>query len=371
MSQTHRPLAILAIAGLALAAGCSDNNGAPDAVVGPAVAPFQEILDQGLDRYLGQYTPMLSEAEGGVVNHSFGAGDGPLCRDGSEYSMATRDTGSDALLIYLQGGGACWPGLCVGTENVDKGIPATGILDPDLPGNPVGAWNTVFVPYCDGGLHGSDADRDSNGDGTADLPQRGLHNLSAALDVAVTTFPAPRRIVLAGESAGGFGTLFALPLVRHLYPGVPIDLINDSGLGVLRPDDSAFIRQRLADWNMAGVFPASCANCIGEDGHLTDFHKWLLAQDDTLRLSMMSYTRDAVVALTFAQVGGEVFERELLAEMQDLEAAYPDRVRSFIADGSAHTFLLDDLGKTAGGVTVLDWVSAMLAGSDDWVSTSD
>jgi len=37
--------------------------------------------------------------------------------------------------------------------------------------------------------------------------QRGLQNLTAALDIAVTEFPSPSRILLTGVSGGAFGTL--------------------------------------------------------------------------------------------------------------------------------------------------------------------
>ncbi|MCP5131809.1 MAG: vtpJ-therm [Pseudomonadales bacterium] len=371
MPVRNRILSSLAAVSLILAAGCSDSNNSPDPVVGPVAEPFQELIDQGVTRYLGVYSPMVTETEGDIVNYTFGAGDGPLCLDGSEYTMATRDKGSDELVIFLQGGGACWSQLCLATESADKGIPKAGILDPDLAGNPVAEWNTVYLPYCDGGLHASDADSDTDGDGQNDRFQRGLHNLSAALDVAVTTFPSPKRILLTGISAGGFGTTYALPLVRSLYPGIPIEVINDSGLGLARPGEPEFVELLMNDWNMAAFIPASCDNCIGADGHTTDYHKWELAQDDNIRLSMMSYKRDSTIALTFVQVAGEEFEKTLLEETADLEAAFPERMHSFIANGNSHTFLLYDTSITAGGVTVLDWVSAMLDGSPDWVSTSD
>ena len=371
MHAHQQIVSALTLAGLVAAAGCSDNNGGNDAVVGPAPAPFQEIIDQGVTRYQGVYTPMLSEPDGDVVNHSFGAGDGPLCINGSEYSMATRDQGSDELVIFLEGGGACWSTFSSCTQAVEKGIPKNGILDPDLPGNPVAGWNTVYIPYCDGGLHASDADNDYDGDGQVESFQRGLHNLSASLDVAVSTFPSPRRILLTGNSAGGFGTTYALPLVRALYPDVPIELINDSGLGVSKPDDPDYIRLLLSDWNAGAFFPPSCETCIGEDGHTTDYHKWQLEQDDNFRLGMMSYKQDFVIGNAFLQIGGEAFEAALLEEMADLGAAYPERMHSFIANGTNHTFLQLDLGITAGGVTVLDWVTAMLDGSEAWQSTSD
>jgi hypothetical protein len=369
-----RRLSIALCAALPLVTACSDST---DSVVAPveppvepAAVPFQELLDQGIARYLGEYTPMLSEQDGDVVNHSFGAGDGPLCLTGGEYTMATRDTGSEDLVIFLQGGGACWSDLCLATEQAAPGIPPLGVLDPAREGNPVAGWNTVYLPYCDGSLHAGDQDVDTDDDGVADRFHRGLHNLSASLDVAVNTFPAPRRILLTGSSAGGFGTTYALPLVRQLYPDVPIELINDSGLGLGRIDEPEFIQQLLMEWNATAFFPESCETCIGDDGHITDYHKYQLSEDENFRLGMMSYTRDTVIAVTFVQVGGEVFEEALLGELDDLEAAYPERVKSFVATGTDHTFLLGDLQKTAGGVSVADWISSMLLG-EGWETNRD
>jgi len=370
MASSRNILCAATLACLGFTAACSDSNNSPEPVVGPIKAPFQELIDQGVTRYLGDYSPMATETQGDVVNHNFGGGDGPLCLDGSEFTMATRDKGSDELVIFLQGGGACFSDLCAATESAAKGIPKAGILDPDLAGNPVADWNTVYVPYCDGGLHGSDRDNDSDGDGQVDRFQRGLHNLSASLDVAVKTFPAPKRILLTGISAGGFGTPWALPLVRHLYPGVPIEVINDSGLGIARTDEPEFLRMLLEEWNMGAFLPPSCPTCIGADGHLTDFHKWQLAEDENFRLSMMSYTLDTVIPF-FTKVSPEEFERAMRAEVADIENAYPERMHSFIRADADHTLLLGDTSLTAGGVSVLDWVTAMLEDSADWVSTSD
>ena len=337
----------------------------------PVVLAFQEIIDQGIIRYLGEYTPMLSEPDGDIVNHSFGAGDGPLCIDGSEYTMATRDVGAEELVIFLQGGGACWSTFCAATQNAAPGIPMIGILDPDRDNNPVKDWNQVYLPYCDGGIHTSDRDSDSDGDGADDRFQRGLHNLSAALDVAINTFPEPSRILLIGNSAGGMGTTFSLPLVRYLYPDVPIDLVNDSGVGVLRPGEPEFIRMVMDDWNSSAFLPESCADCISEDGHLTNYHIWQMNEDENLRRGMLSYSRDTTFADFFLQIGKDAFEVALLEEMQKLEDAHPDRQRSWIPAGADHTFVLLEPDKTAGGVPVMDWISAMLDASDDWVSVKD
>ena len=339
--------------------------------------PFQELVDQGVTRYLGEFTPMVSEASGDAIAHRFSASDGPMCLRGTEYVMSTRDTGSADLVIFLQGGGACWDTLCAASETAAPGIPKAGILDGDLAGNPIADMNIAYLPYCDGGVHASDAeyDIDNNGllePGTSDQFHHGLQNLSASLDVTVRAFPAPRRIVLMGVSGGGFGSIFALPLVRTLDPDVPIDVVNDSGVSVGRPDDPAFFRKLLSYWNIADAFiPASCPDCIAEDGHGTGVHTWGLERDKNLRISLLSHKQDSTIATFFFGVSGAKWEPELIREMGEVEAAHPDRVRSLIADGSAHTFLISNTALEVDGITVMDWVAAMLDNSPEWTSRID
>lgn len=356
----------LTICALAVLGACS--NGDNDSTA----PPFQELVDQGVTRYLGMYSPMLTTEEAGVVNHEFGTGDGPLCLDGSGYTMATRDQGSEDLMIFLQGGGACWFNLCAATSQAGTGIPAAGILDPARGDNPLGDTSTVYLPYCDGGLFASDADVDSDDDGMIDRYHRGLHNLSAALDVAVQTFPSPSRIVLAGVSGGGYGTIFAMPLVRQLYPDIPIEVINDSGLGITRPDDPAFNQQIIDYWNIGSFFPASCSECIVQ-GDPTEFLDWQLQQDPEMRLGMLSYSQDSTIAGFFLGIGGPTFEGILRDAMAELEARNPQRMRSFIRAGDSHTFLLGDLSSVSvQGVSVSEWVEAMLDDVEgNWQSVTE
>jgi hypothetical protein len=362
---------LLGVMLLPLLAACSDGSDSQPYIRAPQSAPFAEIYDQGIVRYLGRYSPMLSEQDGAVVNHFFAAGDGPVCGEGAPYSMATRDQGSEDLMIFLEGGGACWSDFCFWVNETTPGIPQAGILDPARDNNPVKDWNTVYVPYCDGSLHAGDIDVDTDGDGRNDRFHHGLHNLSAALDVAVRTFPAPRRILLAGQSGGGLGTIFALPLVRYLYPGVPIDVLDDSGVGVLKPGKPEFLRQIIAEWNIGAFIPDSCANCIAVDGHLTDYLSWQLDQDPDVRRGMLSYTRDVNLADLFLQIGGPAFEASLLQEMQEQEQAHPERMHSWLVEGNGHTFVELEPDRTAGSVALMDWIGAMLSGSGDWVSVRD
>lgn len=349
--------------------GCSDSsdnpaNGGSNAQAEP---PFQELYNQGVDRYLGEFTPMTSEAvDGSVIEHTFGAGDGPLCFRGDEFAMSTRDGVSDELLIFLQGGGACGPTNCAA---VPVGLPLFnfGILEAGNPANPTTDYDLGYIPYCDGTLFTGDRDVDSDGDGNNDRYFRGIQNLSASLDVIVRNYPAPSRIVLAGNSAGGLGIHYALPLVRKQYPDVPIELINDSGMGIQQPGS----QERLnAYWNSGSFFPASCSTCIGEDGNLTEYHKYQLAEDENIRMGFISSTQDEVIVGRLS-IDGAAFEAELLEAVEELEEAYPERFRSLMSKTDEHTYIIKQFDFAVADTTVRQWVTNMLSFSERWASKSD
>ncbi|MBW2550967.1 MAG: hypothetical protein JRE73_09385, partial [Deltaproteobacteria bacterium] len=45
---------------------------------------------------------------------------GPLCLRGTEYTIDTREGSSDELVIFLQGGGACWEDFCSAFEETNS-----------------------------------------------------------------------------------------------------------------------------------------------------------------------------------------------------------------------------------------------------------
>ncbi len=113
-----RGLVVASLVSLGLLAGCSDSSDRPNNPPQPAPLPFQELFDQGIDRYLGEYTPMLSEENAdnsAIVDHTLVRATGRFALDGFEYIMSTLDAGSEDLLIFLEGGGACWSEFCSAT----------------------------------------------------------------------------------------------------------------------------------------------------------------------------------------------------------------------------------------------------------------
>ena len=358
---------------------------------GGAPAPsFEELYDQGLTKYVGMFTPESSGAAkqaGDVITHTFSVPAepleeprGPLCLRGTEFTVDTREGTSDDLVIYLQGGGACWEDFCSAFE-VTNSLPPTGILNPNFEGNPLADWDVLYLPYCDGALFAGDVDRvlpnsvvGEGEPGESQAYQRGLQNLTAALDIGLEQFPNPGRIVLTGISGGAFGTIVALPLVRFYYPETEIVVINDSGVGVAKEGNPDFVDETLlAGWNATSLVPDSCTDCTS-NGHVTRLIKWQLEADDNFTMSALSFSADAVIGTFFLLIPPAQFTESLLAETGRTTMLYEDRYKRFIAEGTAHTFLLTEMAEPDGGgldveisgVTVLDWVTAHIEGTQVW-----
>jgi len=327
--------------------GCKPSQPAPSA--SPTPGPFGELIDQGVGRYIGMFTPNeVATSEPGVQTYTFDATDGPMCLRGDPYRMSIRDQPtSNDLFIFLQGGGACWQTFCVAIEEALPGIPLVDVLDPDQPHNPVPDWNLSYLPYCDGSLFAGDIERDDNQDGEADRIHRGLRNLSAALDVTHHEYPTPNRILLAGSSGGAYGTIMATVLVRHLWPGIPIYVFNDAGVGIADPDDPDFLRGLVEEWGAGAFLPESAPDLIDE-GHLTPFVGWLLEQDPLLKISAFSSYHDYIIANLFLLIGPDTFNAALREETAKLQDRFPARYKPFHIEGTLHTTLLGEVGGLLG-----------------------
>ena len=244
-----------------------------------------------------------------------------------------------------------------------------GILGPfggDV--NPPGGFDLAYIPICDGSLLTGDVDHDTDGDGTTDLSFRGLQNLTAALDVVLEHYPSPTRILLVGNSTGGLGAHFALPVIRGLYPNVAIDLVNDSGVGILTPGT---IEERLAFWNADAFFPRVCEGCISDEGHLTGYHAYQLEEDPTLRLGYLSSRQDEVVVDAQESLSPEAFEAALVNAAATLKAEFGDRFNSMLVAGTDHTFVVRHSTRLVADTSVNEWLGQLLDNGDDWGSVAE
>lgn len=314
-----------------------------------------ELVDAGVDKYMGEFTPVSSVDVGdGWTKHTFDTdgGAGPICVAGTPFSAFSKGGNPSKLLIMLQGGGACWQDFyfcnVLAEDQEPPPDPAEGIWadsydtgDEVIP-NPIGDWSVLYMPYCDGSVFIGDNDVvDPNFPFGPVRFHRGLRNVTAGIDLAKTLFPNAGRVMLAGSSAGGAGAATLAPFLTRFAYGNTTKLMvfNDAGPVATNPYDVANIAARAADWQFGQFFPASCTECdpLGQGTAIID---WRLANDTTIREAFYSTDGDATNRF-FLQVPTQAMYRDLIVtEHGKLHDAFPKRYKRFIRSGDAsHTAL--------------------------------
>lgn len=337
---------------------------------------LDELRDAGVDKYLGTSVSAQSK-HGDWTKHSFDPqyvpdpsydsgvrADGPVCIAGTDYSVFTRKGDPKKLLIFLQGGGACWQGfyncnVLGDAQSPPEEGPYPGVFDPTSADNPFADYSVVYMPYCDGSTFGGDNDVND-----PDFPfgdtryHRGLRNVSAGMDVAKEMFPRAKQITVMGHSAGGVGVAAFAPFLTRFAFGnnTKLTVYNDAGpiavnLGTgSPPGNGAFpfgcfdvpclsVVARAFDWQFQQFYPESCVadGLCNAFGQQTGIIHWRLANDSTIREGFYEMDSDATNRF-FAQGDGsrmdpEVYRELILAEHGALNEAHPKRYKRFIVSG--------------------------------------
>jgi len=184
---------------------------------------------------------------------------------------------SSNLLLFMMGGGACYDaqtcqpappaqpkaahlgGYAASEFNQDVmfALGAGTLFDRSAAENPFRDWSFVFIPYCTGDFHsGSRTSATSYG-----VWHVGFSNMAAYLNRLAPTFcNRVQRIVLAGSSAGGWGTLFNYAQVEAAFGGRRVDLVDDSG-PAMTPQYMSLQSTMMAAWGSAQNLPPGCTGC--------------------------------------------------------------------------------------------------------------
>lgn len=312
------------------------------------------------------------------------------CLYGDDYAFFVRPAAveSDQLMIFFQGGGACWDGASC----ADKGAFASeydvsldemarftdGILDFDNPANPVSDYHAVFVAYCSGDVFSGDAEATFTEPEPLTVYFNGWHNTQAVLDWTFANAPQPSQVFLGGASAGGYGATVYAPAIMEQYAGVPVVHVADGAVGVMPAETDA-----LTLWNAAVSVAPLLGDDLAPDTLMTDTMIALTATYPDNTFAYMTTFVDITQVAFYAylsgidlQAGGEELFRQvaqewafkLLGQMLQINAA-AENFRSYLAGGTLHTFLLRPEFYTyvVGDVTARDWFAALLAGEAESV----
>lgn len=132
-------------------------------------------------------------------------GDDCRCSDGSPFELWERPADPTKVVLYFQGGGACFSAETCGpdsstfTRNLTIGVPPDfrGIFDATNPENPLAGHSIVYVPYCTGDVHLGD--RVTEYSDTVTIDHNGFPNARKGLDTVLANYPDVEQLVVAGQ----------------------------------------------------------------------------------------------------------------------------------------------------------------------------
>jgi hypothetical protein len=318
--------------------------------------------------------------------------DGAKCRDGSATGIGVNlGSASDKLMIFLEGGGACFNDVTCATNptsfassdfsTFDSGEGHGGIFNRSDTTNAVADWNFVYVPYCTGDIHaGNNVSSADAGSSVANQHFVGYANIGLDLKRVVPTFSGLSQVLLTGISAGGFGASANYAQVAKAFPSLNVALIDDSGPPMEDPYEAACQQKQVtALWGLDKTLLSDCgSDCTNPATYYLDYAKHIGRTYPNAPFGLIEASQDAVISLFFGfgtnngadDCNGSVLTSEsgsqFTAGLLDVRAklAGNPKFGSFFFDGTDHTSLIQAFDtRTTDGVKLADWVKQILSGT--------
>ena len=295
-----------------------------------------------------------------------------ICSRGTPFVYFVHPGTVNRLVVYFQGGGACWshascslPGLAKETagDNDNPGQAPGGIFELDNPDNPFKDWFFVFIPYCTADVHwGDNTQTYTIGGEETTVYHKGLVNVSTVLDWIQTNFEEPEKIFVTGRSAGSYGSIMAAPHIHELYPDVPLYQLGDSGAGVVTDD---FFQNSFQNWGGAQNLPDWISALQVPFTELTMAKIYIAIANyySNDRWAQYNTAHDVDQVFYYGAMGGTAAEWVDLmpASIQEIQGSAPN-FHSYTAPGDIHGITNIDIFYTreVEGVKFRDWVNDMV-----------
>lgn len=304
-------------------------------------------------------------------------GGATICALGDEYRFFVRAGATDKLLIFFEGGGACWDGeTCLGggEESGTRYDPDTrrtelvrvaGIFNTRRDDNPLRDYSVVFITYCTGDVHSGNADVEYEYQGMKDeVFHRGFVNATTALEYAYKNFPAPKELVIAGSSAGSYGTMFHTPYIVDHYGADTLSrltVFGDAGIGSTVQSNGVF-----ETWGTVDNLPNRPGfEAIDTSDFTRDYWTAIANTYPQAAVAQFTHADDAVQKRFATALSGDPAQwtAQTRAHLAAIAAAAPT-FRYYIAPGDGHTILslpsFYDL--SAENVGFRNWFAAFVSG---------
>lgn len=306
------------------------------------------------------------------------------CTPGTPFQFyAKTSDASNNLLIFFNGGGACWfgqacdlssePNIHSPFADMDANNPrlAEGIFDFENAENPFANYDMVFIPYCTGDVFIGSGERNYTYQDAAGnevnytAHHNGYENSMISLEWIYENFTAVDNVVVTGSSAGAIGASFYSGLIAEHYSSSPVVLLADAAGGYR----TAKLPITLNAWDSAPILP-DWDEYTGETNESLSFQDFYIASANhnaNLRIAQYNAAEDAVQK-NFTYVIGDTpgsfsLPLRILTNYQEIEDA-TDEFFSYTAGGDVHTILRSEIfyQYEVEDTRFVDWVQDLVDG---------
>ncbi len=330
--------------------------------------------------------PMTAIGDMDAGWNTLAPGGDTMCAMGTPYAFHVKPGARDKVMVFLNGGGACWTGQhCdaqvdptpyVPVADLPHNDPRTrkGAFDLENPENPFSEWTQVFVSYCTGDVHLGAHDMTYTKDDGSEITvhHRGKANTMSALNWLFENVDAPERVFVGGGSAGAVASPLYAGIVQEAYPQAEVVQYAGGG-GGYRVNPTVALSEAWGTFDDLPDWP-SLEGMSAETSVFDDFYLASAAQFPQIKFRQFNTAYDTVQKQFLHLLGSDSEVYPLLkANLTDLESEISN-FRSFTAAGGFHTILRFDEFYTfeAGGVRAVDWVRDVADGKDvETVSCDD
>lgn len=307
-----------------------------------------------------------------------------FCSAGDPYHFfANVSDASDDLLIFFDGGGACWTGQQCNIDifpNIHEHLAdpeveddVGGIFDLDNARNPVVDYSMVFIPYCTGDVFVGGGAREysypsPDGEVTISVNHTGYTNTQTVLDWVYDNFDTPEHVIVSGSSGGAIGSSFFSGFIAEQYTDVPVLLVADAAGGYGSPN----IARTFNAWDTASILP-DWEGYEGKDNDNLTFEDFYVASAlhaDNLTIAQYNAAFDST-QISFQVILGDPLgtldlSERIFEHYAEIEALAGIELFTYTAGGDTHTILPTDrvYTYTVEGVRFIDWFTALINGDD-------
>lgn len=278
--------------------------------------------------------------------------EGCVTSKGTPWHGTFRKGKENRLMIQFGGGGCSWNEYTAArpTKLVPGDEPDFYFADTSwaadaqvhqgicLPGenNPFSDWSVLALPYSSGDFHcgtGNFPYTGLDGDETI-LYHHGYTNYRAAMESVIRVVPDPEKILVCGESAGGFGTALLTDDVMGLYPKCEdVTCCVDSSVAI------------KSDWQKVARLvweaPQQIVECLNTDNITLDMLNHLhVKQKSKVKILFVCSKRDMALAALQSYFDREKMEstKETADRIQLVIKEFCEQLQQMVPDCGIYIF---------------------------------